>query len=103
MRCFFLKSVYIHLGTLSVKDEHFHLTQTNNYLGLDVREPVFGVCEQHPRSLISAFDIHLLESISKLATSKGALAIRRIFSLVDMITKPKFSNCPNIFKIGLFW
>ena len=33
---------------------------------------------------------------------KGALAIRRIFSLVDMITKPKFSNSPNIFKIGLF-
>ena len=33
---------------------------------------------------------------------KGALAIRRIFSLVDMITKPKFSNCPNVFKIGLF-
>ena len=22
--------------------------------------------------------------------------------LVDMITKPKFSNCRNIFKIGLF-
>ena len=34
--------------------------------------------------------------------SKGALAIRRIFSLVDMITKPKFSNCPNVFKIGPF-
>ena len=33
---------------------------------------------------------------------KGVLAIRRIFSLVDMITRPKFSNCPNIFKIGLF-
>ena len=33
---------------------------------------------------------------------KGALAIRRIFSLVDMITKPLFSNCPNVFKIGLF-
>ena len=33
---------------------------------------------------------------------KGALAIRRIFSLDDMITKPKFSNCPNVFKIGLF-
>ena len=28
---------------------------------------------------------------------KGALAIRRIFSLVDMIKKPKFSNCPNVF------
>ena len=35
--------------------------------------------------------------------SKGVLAIRRIFSLVDMITKPKFSNCPNVFKMGLFW
>ena len=35
-------------------------------------------------------------------TSKGALAIRHIFSLVNMITKPKFSNCPNVFKIGLF-
>ena len=33
---------------------------------------------------------------------QGALAIRRIFSLVDMITKPKFSNCHNVFKIGLF-
>ena len=33
---------------------------------------------------------------------EGALAIRRMFSLVGMITKPKFSNCPNVFKIGLF-
>ena len=33
---------------------------------------------------------------------KGDLAIRRIFSLADMITKPKFSNCPNVFEIGLF-
>ena len=33
---------------------------------------------------------------------KGALAIRRIFSLVDMITKPNFSNCHKVFKIGLF-
>ena len=33
---------------------------------------------------------------------EGALAIRRI-SLVDMITKPKFSNCPNIFlKLDCF-
>ena len=35
-------------------------------------------------------------------TKEGDLAIRRIFSLVDMITNPKISNCPNIFKIGLF-
>ena len=31
-----------------------------------------------------------------------ALAIRRIFSPVDMITKAKFSNSPNYFKIRLF-
>ena len=30
---------------------------------------------------------------------KEALAIRRIFSLVDMITKAKFSNSPYDFKI----
>ena len=35
------------------------------------------------------------------ASLKEVLAIRRIFSLVDMITKPKFSNCTNVFKIGL--
>ena len=34
-------------------------------------------------------------------SSKEALAIRRIFSLVDMITKAKFSNSPNDFKIRL--
>ena len=33
---------------------------------------------------------------------KGALAIRRIFSLVDMITKPKFSKCRNVFKLDFF-
>ena len=33
---------------------------------------------------------------------KEALAKRRIFSLVDMITKAKFSNSPNVFKIRLF-
>ena len=46
-------------------------------------------------------DNHYFEQIE--SPIKGDLAIRRIFSLVDMITKPKFSNCPNIFKIGLFW
>ena len=29
------------------------------------------------------------------------LAIRRIFSLVDMITNTKFSNCPSVFKMGV--
>ena len=39
------------------------------------------------------------EILNKL---KEALAIRRIFSLVDMITKSKFLNSPNDFKIRLF-
>ena len=33
---------------------------------------------------------------------KGALAIRRIFSLVDMITKPKFSNALMFLKLDCF-
>ena len=32
---------------------------------------------------------------------KEHLAIRRIFSLVDMFTSTKFSNCPNVFEIGV--
>ena len=44
----------------------------------------------------SAFFIDFLEP-----TSEGALAIRRIFSLVDMIKNTKFSNCPNNFKSGV--
>ena len=32
---------------------------------------------------------------------KELLAIRRLFSLVDMITKTKFSNCPNVFFLKL--
>ena len=47
-------------------------------------------------------DISAKDNERMWRASEGALAIRRIFSLVDMITKPKFSNCPNIFKIGLF-
>ena len=31
---------------------------------------------------------------------KEALAIRRLFSLVDIITNTKFSNCTLVFKIG---
>ena len=34
--------------------------------------------------------------------NKEPPAIRRIFSLVDMNPKTKFSNCPNVFKTGLF-
>ena len=40
--------------------------------------------------------------VLKAEPGKKALAIRRIFSLVGMITKPKFSNSPNDFKIRLF-
>ena len=34
---------------------------------------------------------------------KEHIAIRRTFSLVDMITNTKFSNCPNVFEIGVVW
>ena len=35
---------------------------------------------------------------------REVLAIRRIFSLVDILIKnTKFSNCPNVFKIGVVW
>ena len=30
---------------------------------------------------------------------KELIAIRRIFSLIDMITNTKFSNCPNVLKL----
>ena len=40
--------------------------------------------------------------VFKGISNKEAVANRRIFSLVDTITKPKFSYCPNVFKIGLF-
>ena len=43
------------------------------YVGLDARNPVFGVCQQqrYPCRLINAFFIHFLESIiSKLARSE---------------------------------
>ena len=35
-----------------------------------------------------------------LSPFEEALAIRRVFSLVDMITNIKFSNCTLVFKIG---
>ena len=34
---------------------------------------------------------------------KELLAIRRIFSPVDMINNIIFSNCPNVFEIGVVW
>ena len=33
-------------------------------------------------------------------TEQEALAISRVFSLVDAITNTKFSNCTHIFEIG---
>ena len=41
------------------------------------------------------------QSKSYIAPPKGVLAIRCIFSLVDMITNTKFSNCPNVFKAAV--
>ena len=53
-------------------------------------------------TLTFARTVSQLEERVNRTVGQGALAIRRIFSLVDMITKPKFSNCPNVLKIGLF-
>ena len=44
--------------------------------------------------------ISLVDMITK---PKELLAIRRILSLVDMINNIKFSNCPNVFEIGVVW
>ena len=45
--------------------------------------------------------LQVLAEIFVYQSVKGVLAIRRIFSLVDMITNTKFSNCSNVFKIGV--
>ena len=38
---------------------------------------------------------------SQPQNTEGVLGIRRIFSLVDMITNTKFSNCSDVFKIDV--
>ena len=43
-----------------------------------------------------------LFNFSQVKVWKEALAIRRIFSLVVMVTKTQFSKCSNVLKIGLF-
>ena len=47
------------------------------------------------------FIIELMYTLG-IIVFKEALAIRRIFSLVNMITKSKFLNSPYDFKIRLF-
>ena len=37
----------------------------------------------------------------KNCSMQEVLAIRRLFSIVDMITNTKFSKGPNVFKIGV--
>ena len=53
---------------------------------------VYILCVEYVQRLKSLFQ-----------QSKEHLAIRRTFSLVDMITNTKFSNCPNVFEIGVVW
>ena len=48
------------------------------------------------------FEKLIIVYLTLSAIVKEALAVRRIFSLVDMITKAKFSNSPSDFKIRLF-
>ena len=53
-------------------------------------------------SFLSYKHLNKIRFISYKHYNKEALAIRRIFSLVDTIKIAKFSNCPNDFKIRLF-
>ena len=47
----------------------------------------------------AAWNWHYL--LFHLPTGKENLVIRLIFSLVDMITNTKFSDWPNVFRIGV--
>ena len=42
----------------------------------------------------------ILKTNFLILSHKETLAIRRVFSLVDIITNTKFSNCTHVFKIG---
>ena len=46
--------------------------------------------------MMMMFTIYVMSEFKR----KEALVIRRVFSLVDMITNTKFSNCTLVFKIG---
>ena len=76
--------------TSGYKHETFRLCSSN------LSCKYFLVCHR-----IFFFIFKMANANFKMA-AKGDLAIRRIFSVVDMITKPKFSNFSNTFKIGLF-
>ena len=52
---------------------------------------------------LSGHDDVVLFGAESAQKSKELLAIRRIFSVVGMITNTKFSNCPNDLKIGVVW
>ena len=57
----------------------------------------------HNQACRLSHDIHVVSHsfISFNNLFKEVLAIRRIFSLVDMITNIKFSNYPNVFFFKL--
>ena len=61
-------------------------------LPLDFFESV-GICDNGPSNVFLIM-FSSMKNILIHVYAKGVLAIRRIFSLVDMITKPKFSKLP---------
>ena len=72
------------------------------------RVPCLKPADHDPCCFTCSMSGHMLNPFSTIVlphsywynmheTTKGVLAIRRIFSLVDMIAKPKFWNCPNVF------
>ena len=72
------------------KDVPLHATQINNVLDLVMNKINFEETQQNAKPR------------KGIIKAKEAIAIRRKFSLVGIITKALFSNSPNDFKIRLF-
>ena len=96
LKCTYLGKV--HFNVISAKSEKNEIEKWPlrtsirfSVMFIDVNYKVF--CQTYLNITIYGHDRCIREE---------ALAIMRIFSLVDMITKAKFSNSPNDFKIRLF-
>ena len=74
---------------------------------LEYADVVWDNCTQYEANELEKIQheaARIVSGATKLVSiDKEHLAIRRIFSLVDMITNTKISNCPNVFKNCVVW
>ena len=74
---------------------------------LEYADVVWDNCTQYEANELEKIQheaARIVSGATKLVSiDKELLAIRRIFSLVDMITNTKISNCPNVFKNCVVW